>query len=608
MALGVVVVSVLYVAWHLARGWVPWDEGALGHAAERVLHGELPHRDFDDIYTGGLAFLDAAAFRMFGVNLWSLRLPLLASFAAWVPVVHYLATRVARPVPAGAITLLAVAWSLPNYNAAMPSWYNLFLATFGIAAVYRHCETRRARWLFAAGIAAALSIIVKVVGLYFVAGVLLYFVFDEQLTDHLTDQRGTVTPDRRVRSFSLFVTASLILFATMLARLVLRRPFAPEVVQFALPGIVLAAFLIRQEWSAPAGPASLRFTHLLRLALPFLAGVVVPIAIFLLPYLRSQSTDAMVNGVFVLPMRRFGVATMLVPPIETMLLVVPPLALLWVAPRMTKPPTVSLVALTALLIAAVVYVSGSQPLLYRFVWYSVRWLFPVLAVIGVLVLSRPRAPDDELPGLRRLTFLLLAATSMCSLVQFPYAAPNYFFYIAPLVALSALALYRYRAATRPLIPASIVGFYMLFAVVRLNPAILPTMGLKFLPFWPMAELKLDRGGIDVPRNGMLIYTDLVTQLRARARGGYTWASPDCPEIYFLSGLRNPTRSMFDFFDEPAGRTEKLLRQFDEHGVTAIVLNAGHTFSLPPSEQLVTALEQRFPFARNIGPFQLRWRS
>jgi len=54
--------SALYVGARLNRGWVPHDEGALGHSAERVLAGQLPHRDFDETCTGGLSFLNGIPF------------------------------------------------------------------------------------------------------------------------------------------------------------------------------------------------------------------------------------------------------------------------------------------------------------------------------------------------------------------------------------------------------------------------------------------------------------------------------------------------------------------------------------------------------------------
>jgi hypothetical protein len=51
---------------------------------------------------------------------------------------------------AAGITLLAVTWSLANHPAPVPSWHNLFLATFGIAAL-RFLEDGRRRWLVLAG-------------------------------------------------------------------------------------------------------------------------------------------------------------------------------------------------------------------------------------------------------------------------------------------------------------------------------------------------------------------------------------------------------------------------------------------------------------------------
>src|SRR5260221_7216620 len=127
--------SAIYLGSDLKHGWGPSDDGTLGQSAERVLHGEMPHRDFDDPYTGGLAYIDAVIFELFGVNLFWLRLFLFVCFLAWVPAVYALAREVVSPWPAGAVTLIAVAWSVPNYTTPMPSWFNLFFATFGALAL-----------------------------------------------------------------------------------------------------------------------------------------------------------------------------------------------------------------------------------------------------------------------------------------------------------------------------------------------------------------------------------------------------------------------------------------------------------------------------------------
>ena len=594
-------IAAAYVAWHLRRGWMPFDDGAMAQSAERLLQGQLPHRDFDDVYTGGLSYLNAAAFRLLGTNLWSMRVPLFAVFLAWVPAVFSIASRFVRPVTASAVTLLAVVWSLPNYTAAMPSWYNLFLATFGVAALFRNMEDGRARWLVIAGVAGGLSFLVKVVGLYYVAGVLLYLVFRAHAL-----ARDEAAPDApRGTGYAVFVTGALVAFVAALVVLLRRQLHAPEIAQFGLPSVLLAALLVRNEWALPAGNSRARFALLARLLAPFLAGIALPVALFLVPYARSGSLGALGNGVFVLPMKRFGFAMARVIPLITMIACIPLVGFALLARRRIASPWA--LGLIALALAAVFVVTGPNGSIYRSVWFGVQNLLPLLAVAGVAVLWRERPADAEQPLLRPRLMALLCIMALCNLVQFPYFVANYFCYLAPLVLLTVVALSAHlRIATRA-VPAMLIAFYLAFAVGRANQSTLYTMAVRYQPYLPTTLLNLPRGGIEVPTFHAEAYEQLIPLLRARAHGGYTWASPDVPEIYFLSGLRNPTRSLFDFFDDTTGRSARILQALESHGVTAIVLNRMGAFSPPPSDDLVIALEKRYPYAANVGLFHLRWR-
>ena len=72
-------------------------------------------------------------------------------FLAWVWAVYYAASRFVPPV-ASAPTLLAIAWGPPNYAAAMPSWYNLYFATFGFTALLHYIKKQSGPWLPLAGL------------------------------------------------------------------------------------------------------------------------------------------------------------------------------------------------------------------------------------------------------------------------------------------------------------------------------------------------------------------------------------------------------------------------------------------------------------------------
>lgn len=602
LLLGVLVFSALYVAWHLGRGWIAHDEGALGQSAERLLLGELPHRDFDELYTGGLTWLNAAAFQLFGTTLFAMRLVLFALFLAWIPAVFYIASRLVRPMAAAGVTLLCVVWTVPNYPAPLPSWYNLFYTVFGLAALFRWLEDRRPRWLLAAGVAGGLSLLVKVIGLYFVAGALLFLVFQAH-----EESRAEASADAgRGWVYALFATAGLLAFSASLVMVVRHQLYAGEIVQFVLPGILVSGLLIRNEWTQSAGGSRARFTMLARLLAPFLVGFAIPVALFLVPYAQADALGALYNGVFVLPAKRIGTASFRMLPPWSMLALLPfGLLLLYgrrMAGRMTRYHVAGLVvALTAYLVA-----TGTVPLVYRIVWYAIRGVLPVLVLIAVVVLARARVADADSPLLRSRTMIVLTASAVFTLVQFPFSVPIYFCYVAPLVALLAVALLPHARPMTRAVPAALLAFLIAFAVLRVNTSTLFGMGVLYQPYPRTASLGLSRGGLQVPARDADMYRAAVQVLRQHARGAYTWASPDCPEIYFLSGLRNPTRSLFDFFDDQSGRTARVLATLEQHGVTAIALNSAPQFTAGISADLVDELERRYPFGANIGKFQIRW--
>src|ERR1035437_99924 len=436
----VFVLSALYMAQELKRGWVPPDEGTLAESAERVLHGELPHRDYHEGYTGGLAYLNAAAFQVFGTNLASMRYMLFLFFLTWVPAVYYVASRFVSAPVAGAVTLLAVAWGPPNYAAAMPSWYNLFFATFGLAALLRYIEVQTGRWLLVAGLCGGVSILFKLPGLYFVAGALLFLLLREQMAP------STTAPNRRESLwYRFFLLAIVLLYEALLFGLLRTVANIATYLYFWVPELTIGGAVFWHEFHA-ARNRSHRFYDLLRDLTLFGAGVAVPIAVFLVPYsltgdvaLLMRDMYAVSSGMIVQVNIRPSVQWFLEGSVVNLLLI----GVVLITRSITAPTLWEVVLLgvpPALLIPSVLLLTHQAPGFYQLVWSTIWVLAPFVVMLGVGMLAHRARLDRLEPAQHQRLFLTLSVTAGCSLIQFPYTAPIYFCYIAPLVWLSATAV------------------------------------------------------------------------------------------------------------------------------------------------------------------------
>jgi hypothetical protein len=193
-------------------------------------------------------------------------------------------------------------------------------------------------------------------------------------------------------------------------------------------------------------------------------------------------------------------------------------------------------------------------------------------------------------------------------VQFPFAHPLYFCYAAPLLMLTATALFA--SATHPprFILGVLIGFYLLFAVLRVTPGFINKMGLEYAPDAETERLTIARaGGLRVEWKEAQLYEKLIPLVQSHAAGKFIFAAPDCPEVYFLSGLKSPTRHFFDTAEDTNGHFERTLKAIERLNVNVIAINKNPQFSGPLSPGLQGALERGFPNTAEVGTFQVRWR-
>lgn len=567
----------VYLASRLAYGWNPHDEGLLAQTALRVLGGELPHRDFGDAYTGGLAIYHAGVFRLLGPSLISLRIALLLAYVAWLPIVYWIARRFGAWGPATFVTAIVAVWSVPNSTSAMPSWYNLFFATAGAAALCRFLETRRPGWVVAAGIAGGLSVLAKITGLAYIAAGLLVLVWNE---------RGETTTSR---AYSWFVTVSLILFVAVLSRAVARLPGVSPQWHFVVPAATLSAFLLWREWH---GPPTGRVTRLIGTGAWFVGGIAIPIAIFLVPYVSSGSVHALVQGALIAPQQRFVYAQAVPASLRSLWAVIPWMIALVPWGRPSRATTIVVGAVLAGLLVAALRGGAA----YAAVWISLRHVAPVLVIAGTIAMARGWRGGGAL-------WTVLCMTALTSLVQFPYAGSHYFSYFSAFPILGAFALVSGSASAA--VSALVGAFFLGFAVLCTNPATFRTDGTR-IPDNELPSVKFD--GLVVDATDARWYEQIIGLVQAHSPdSGYVYAAPDLPEIPVFSHRRNPTRVIYEFLDDPVGHDARVLHALDEKHVDVVVLGYFPTFSGPIDPDLEHALVARYPASKSVGPYVVRWR-
>jgi hypothetical protein len=487
----------------------------------------------------------------------------------------------------------------------MPSWYSLFLATGGLWALLGWTDEGRSRWLVAAGAFAGVSVLFKVTGLYLLAAALFAVLHVE-----VVRERERAVPSR---GGSLLVTlplATLVVMVVALVRSQLGR--APTLAHYVVPTLAVAAVAARQIW-APAALSPDVPRRVLRAWVLIVAAFVVPVAAYAAAFAAAGAAGSLFHGVFVLPTRRFVTAAGTHLPLHMTVGILVPLAALSLAPRLQPGRRKWLVAAVGIAGVALLALSGRSPV-YRGVWFSLQVLVPVAVCAGSWAAYQLEARRRN-PQVAATLLPVLWAAALTSLLQFPLAGPIYFAHVAPMGVMAAVAaasaLRQLDAAApnpsgaaqvgrRPVLVA-ITAFYVAFLAMG------PDRGGHFGPpsREPPVRLALERGHIRVGAAAAEEYARLVAALRELSRSEWIYVTPDAPEVYFLSGFRNPTRTLFEIFDEP-GAADRVPELLDRLGVNVVVLNTAPEFSPLPAA-LGERLESSYPQAARFGRFVVRWR-
>lgn len=160
------------IVFFLDRSWASADDGAYGYIAERLLRGDVLHRDIEDIHAGYIHFINAAAMSVFGVDLLSMRYPL-AIATLLQSALAFLLAREKGALPAFAAAIAAGVFSFILFNNPTPNWYAVSVSYAAVwAAASRRLlpETREIALGFLVGL---IFLLRQPTGVFVGAGVLL---------------------------------------------------------------------------------------------------------------------------------------------------------------------------------------------------------------------------------------------------------------------------------------------------------------------------------------------------------------------------------------------------------------------------------------------------
>ncbi|MEA3244835.1 MAG: glycosyltransferase family 39 protein [Gemmatimonadota bacterium] len=626
------VVAVGYVASMILRGWVPLDEGTLALSARYVANGFLPHRDFAYPYTGGLPWLNAAVFDVAGPSLAGPRWALLAVFGAWLYAIWRLCRRFVGAALAAAVLVLAAWWSVLIYPGATPGYYALFATTWATLALFRWAETGADRWLWTAGGLCGLAMLAKQTGAYALVGCGLGVLAIATIappgapSPHRpsgAEPRAPVVRERWTLA-SVLVSLAVVMLAPL--ALIWRRGIASgETLLVAAPlGAVLVLLAILTVRSA-------RTNHGLRHGAPRLAmrawsilagAAAIALAPLALWYAAHHALGALVRGAILGGAATAATIGMAMPAAPVVVgLALPVLLVAWLCGL----PSVRAVRWFAAAMAVAPY---------RAVWMAALLTMPA-GVCAVVVAVQRAFVQRASAGDRRpaLLLVLAAAVAMRALDQFPYAAPNYFAYVAPLafvlLAASVTTLLEHPATDGPgdgpVAPdparrprgsmrlRAIVASPFLVVLALLFGGWFHRIGnvgsVGWQPVWTDDRHRLPGpyGGLEVPVRDSATYARLLVLVGEHGGPEAFIAGPELPALYVLAGTSRLVAQPYLLVPDRYADATTMAATVDTSRVRAVAVNLEPMFLPRLAPGARDWLAHHYPMAERVGDVEFRWR-
>lgn len=201
----VLISTIVMIIYH-NRFWAPADEGLYAHVAERILLGQVLHRDVQDLYPGYVNLANAAAFSLFGVRIVSMRYPL-AMLTVIQAGLMFLILRNRGFTTAIVSALALTSLGFVQFLNPTANWYILFLAVVTIAWLSWSRVGLASRDVVTGILLGTAFLFRQLSGVFLAAGVLVFLVLEKP---------GSVGRDRPVLAWAILALIALVLMGYIL--------------------------------------------------------------------------------------------------------------------------------------------------------------------------------------------------------------------------------------------------------------------------------------------------------------------------------------------------------------------------------------------------------
>lgn len=168
--------------------------------AERVMHGELPYRDFIYNYTPGVLWINAALMKLFGACVLTVNVGLLAFKLATLIALFYAARRLTSASAALIPVALALGWI--GYKVvfrAYPTQYSMVFVLLGLIFMLNYDRSGQVRWLLLCGaVIGAVFLFKQNVGVLVLAGATASIILREVIAkENVSLPSGLLSASRK---------------------------------------------------------------------------------------------------------------------------------------------------------------------------------------------------------------------------------------------------------------------------------------------------------------------------------------------------------------------------------------------------------------------------